>query len=58
MKYIYSISQISKLSLTLYTFSITSSVAGFVKIEEYGLSFSSFSFSFYFLFNLFLFFYF
>ena len=27
MKYIYSISQISKLSLTLYTFSITSSVA-------------------------------
>jgi len=28
MKYIYSISQISKLSLTLCTFSITSSVAG------------------------------
>ena len=28
MKYIYGTSQISKLSLTLYTFSITSSVAG------------------------------
>ena len=28
MKYIYSTSQISKLSLTLHTFSITSSVAG------------------------------
>ena len=28
MKYIYSISQISKLSLTLYTFSITSSMTG------------------------------
>ena len=28
MKYIYSTSQISKLSLTLYTFSVTGSVAG------------------------------
>ena len=28
MKYIYSTSQMSKLSLTLYTFSITGSVAG------------------------------
>jgi len=28
MKYIYSASQMSKLSLTLYTFSITGSVAG------------------------------
>ena len=33
-------------------------VKKFVKIEECGLSFSSFSFSFYFLFNLFSFFYF
>ena len=34
MKYIYSTSQISKLSLILYTFSITNSVAGLFLIAD------------------------
>jgi len=38
MKYIYSTSQMSKLSLILHTFSITSSVAG-IKIIDSGLYF-------------------
>ena len=37
MKYIYSTSQISKLSLTLHTFSITGSVAGlFLPVQEFA----------------------
>jgi len=34
MKYIYSTSQMSKLSLTLYTFSVTSSVAGLFLTDQ------------------------
>ena len=34
MKYIYSTSQMSKLSLTLHTFSITGSVAGLFLISD------------------------
>ena len=45
MKYIYSTSQMSKLSLTLCTFSVTGSVAGLflTKTQEVDLNFSFFS---------------
>ena len=39
MKYIYSTSQMSKLSLTLHTFSITGSVAGLLLIIQAVIAF-------------------
>ena len=56
MKYIYSTSQMSKLSLTLCTFSVTGSVAGLflTKTQEVDLNFFFFFLShFYFIFKLF-----
>ena len=41
MKYIYSISQMLKLSLTLYTFSITGSVAGLFLIRRLAVDINS-----------------
>jgi len=59
MRYIYSTSQMSKLSLTLHTFSITGSVAGLFLTEiisesqKWNLVLFSFLFLFYFILDLF-----
>ena len=54
MKYIYSTSQMSKLSLTLCTFSVTGSVAGLflTKTQEVDLNFFFFPLSFLFYFQV------